>query len=76
MQNFRCKVTNPARSKKLGVAKAPVACRDDSKKCVAGPKQMIAWNQAEGNNVADIGYSPGYNARMGFKPGAQTDIFV
>ncbi|GJC77657.1 hypothetical protein ColLi_00495 [Colletotrichum liriopes] len=24
----------------------------------------------------NIGYGPGYNARMGFKPGAQTDTFV
>ncbi|KAL0780890.1 hypothetical protein CaCOL14_002225 [Colletotrichum acutatum] len=38
------------------------------------PKQL--GNQAEGNNVPDVGYSPGYNARMGFKPGAQNDIFV
>ncbi|KAG7042770.1 proteophosphoglycan ppg4 [Colletotrichum scovillei] len=76
MQNFKCNVTNTVSTKRLGVAKPPVACRDDSKKCVAGPKQMIAWNQAEGNNVPDVGYSPGYNARMGFKPGAQNDIFV
>ncbi|KXH43636.1 hypothetical protein CSAL01_07933 [Colletotrichum salicis] len=72
----QCNVTNAVSTKKLGTAKPPVACRDDSKKCVAGPKQMIAWNQAEGNNVPDIGYSPGYNARMGFKAGAQNDIFV
>ncbi|KAK1720410.1 uncharacterized protein BDZ83DRAFT_784844 [Colletotrichum acutatum] len=76
MENFRCNVTSAVSPKQLGIAKPPVACRDDSKKCVAGPKQMIAWNQAEGNNVPDVGYSPGYNARMGFKPGAQNDIFV
>ncbi|KAK1527329.1 uncharacterized protein CCOS01_07591 [Colletotrichum costaricense] len=75
MQNFKCNVTNAVSTKRLGIAKSPVACRDDSKKCVAGPKQLIAWNQAEGNNVQDVGYSPGYNARMGFKPGAQNDIF-
>ncbi|KAK1488193.1 hypothetical protein CTAM01_11416 [Colletotrichum tamarilloi] len=75
MQNFKCNVTNAVSTKRLGIAKPPVACRDDSKKCVAGPKQLIAWNQAEGNNVQDVGYSPGYNARMGFKPGAQNDIF-
>ncbi|KAK1451422.1 hypothetical protein CMEL01_05996 [Colletotrichum melonis] len=75
MQNFKCNPTNAVSTKRLGIAKPPVACRDDSKKCVAGPKQLIAWNQAEGNNVQDVGYSPGYNARMGFKPGAQNDIF-
>ncbi|KAK1702107.1 hypothetical protein BDP67DRAFT_280793 [Colletotrichum lupini] len=74
MQNFKCNVTNAVSTKRLGIAKPPVACRDDSRKCVAGPKQLIAWNQAEGNNVQDVGYSPGYNARMGFKPGAQNDI--
>ncbi|KAI3531484.1 hypothetical protein CSPX01_14144 [Colletotrichum filicis] len=73
MQNFKCNVTNAVSTKRLGIAKPPVACRDDSKKCVAGPKQLIAWNP-EGNNVQDVGYSPGYNARMGFKPGAQNDI--
>jgi hypothetical protein len=44
---------------------------------------MIYWHQLDGNNVEVEGYdssgvflkSPGYNAKMGFGDGAQTDIF-
>ncbi len=76
MQNFRCRVTNTSSTKKLGQGQVPVPCRDDPSKCVTGPKQMIAWNQAEGNNVGNIGFSPAYNMRLGYHPGAQNDIFV
>ncbi|KAH7361844.1 hypothetical protein B0T11DRAFT_351741 [Plectosphaerella cucumerina] len=75
MQNFRCRVTNATSTKSLGTAQVPVPCADDPSTCVSGPKQMIAWNQAEGNNVGDIGFSPAYNAKLGFLPGAQNDIF-
>lgn len=75
MQNFRCRVTNTSSTKKLGVAQVPVPCVDDPASCVSGAKQMIAWNQAEGNNVGDIGFSPAYSSKMGYLPGAQNDIF-
>ncbi|VZH94173.1 unnamed protein product [Fusarium fujikuroi] len=77
MQNHRCKVTGSTSTKKLGKPKPPVYCRDNPTKCVPGPKQMMAWNQAEGNNVnPPNGKTPTYNQRMGFMDGAQDDIFV
>lgn len=45
MQNHRCKVTGSTSTKKLGTPKAPVWCKEDPSKCVAGPKQMMAWNR-------------------------------
>ncbi|KAG6919228.1 hypothetical protein DXG01_008024 [Tephrocybe rancida] len=55
-----------------------VWCEDDPSKCLVGAKQMIYWNQAEGNNVEVSGLdlagesrSPAYNTKMGFP----NDIF-
>ncbi|KAM0278761.1 hypothetical protein ACHAQH_004952 [Verticillium albo-atrum] len=76
MQNFKYNVSNTSSTKSLGVARAPVPCQGDPSQCVVGPKQMIAWNQAEDNNVGNVGFSPGYNIKMGYQPGAQNDIFV
>ncbi|KAF9046145.1 hypothetical protein BJ165DRAFT_1132791 [Panaeolus papilionaceus] len=67
----------------LAPAQPPVWCEDDTSKCVTGAKQMIFWHQLDGNNVFVDGFdkyrrpkSPGYNSRMGFENGAQTDIFI
>ncbi|CAK7270261.1 hypothetical protein SEPCBS119000_004000 [Sporothrix epigloea] len=77
MQNHRCKVTGSTSTKKLGVPKPPVWCKDDPSLCVTGPKQMMAWHQKSGNNVeAPWGQTPTYNQRMGYQDGAQDDIFV
>ncbi|KAK5998284.1 hypothetical protein PT974_00658 [Cladobotryum mycophilum] len=77
MQNHRCKVTGGDSSKKLAPAKPAAYCKDDQSKCVQGAKQMIAWHQADGNNVeTPDGTTPMYNQVMGFKDGAQTDIFA
>ncbi|KID74291.1 uncharacterized protein G6M90_00g082540 [Metarhizium brunneum] len=76
MANYRCHVTGSNSNRKLAPAKAPVYCQHDRSKCVKGAKQMVAWNQAEGNNVkVPNGASPGYNQGMGWAPGAQNDIF-
>ncbi|KZV79310.1 hypothetical protein EXIGLDRAFT_846655 [Exidia glandulosa HHB12029] len=83
MHPYRCKVTNarpdarpPAR------ARPPVWCEGNPEGCMRGAKQMVIAHQAEGNNVVLSGKqadgswkSPGYNAKMGFAPGAQHDIF-
>ncbi|KAJ3859645.1 hypothetical protein EV359DRAFT_86181 [Lentinula novae-zelandiae] len=78
----RCQVTNPGK-KVLGKPKPPVWCEGNSSACVSGPKQMLYWNQASGNNIAVSGKdlsgnakSPAYNAKCGFVDGAQNDIFV
>ncbi|KAI0842323.1 hypothetical protein F5Y06DRAFT_124659 [Hypoxylon sp. FL0890] len=76
MQNLRCHVTGSTSTKKVAPAKAPKYCGDGKTPCVPGAKQMIAWNQADGNNVeVPVGVSPGYNRGMGWVPGAQNDIF-
>ncbi|CAG7847402.1 SubName: Full=Uncharacterized protein {ECO:0000313/EMBL:CCA68161.1} [Serendipita indica DSM 11827] len=82
MHPYRCKVSGRTGTRKLATAKPPVWCEDDQTKCVKGAKQMVAWNQLDGNNVILTGKqrdglskSPGYNMKMGFSNGAQTDIF-
>ncbi|KAI1091240.1 hypothetical protein F5B19DRAFT_493621 [Rostrohypoxylon terebratum] len=75
MQNLRCHVTNSQSTKKVAAAKPPVLCGDKTP-CVKGAKQMIAWHQADGNNVeTPEGVNPGYNEKMGWSNGAQNDIF-
>ncbi|KZV88442.1 hypothetical protein EXIGLDRAFT_772722 [Exidia glandulosa HHB12029] len=82
---FKCKVTGAKlTATPLGKPKVPVWCQSNQKACVKGPKQMVIQYQASGNNVvlppgmqAEGGWpSPGYNSKMGFTAGAQTDIFV
>ncbi|KAJ4475503.1 hypothetical protein J3R30DRAFT_3499922 [Lentinula aciculospora] len=77
----RCQVENSG-NKTLGTPQAPVWCEGESSACVEGPKQMLYWNQASGNNIAVEGddssgkaKSPGYNSKCGFADGAQNDIF-
>ncbi|KAJ3514775.1 hypothetical protein NLJ89_g2178 [Agrocybe chaxingu] len=63
--------------------KPPVWCEDEPGRCVQGAKQMVFWNQLEGNNVQVSGVdlagepkAPTYNMRMGFADGPQNDIFA
>lgn len=77
MEGFKCTVTGATSTTPLGTPKPAVWCEDDPSKCVSGPKQMLIWNQAEGNNIEVEGYdlagshkSPAYNAKCGFKDGA------
>jgi hypothetical protein len=81
MQPFRCKVvgenaivtTYKVRPKS---AKPPVWCQDDSTKCVKGAKQMIYYNQLDGNNIDLTGKDnegnprkPAYDMRYGYANG-------
>ncbi|EJD48785.1 hypothetical protein AURDEDRAFT_60471 [Auricularia subglabra TFB-10046 SS5] len=83
MHPYRCKVTNARpEARRPARARPPVWCEDEPERCVKGPKQMVIAHQREGNNVELSGKqrdglwkSPGYNAKMGFAPGAQHDIF-
>lgn len=77
MQGFKCTVTGSSpTARPLGKPQAPVYCANEPEKCVSGPKQMLAWQQAEGNNiVTQDGVTPNYNAKCGWEEGAQTDIF-
>ncbi|KAI9758870.1 MAG: hypothetical protein M4579_002754 [Chaenotheca gracillima] len=76
MQGFKCNVTGATSTTPIATAKAPVYCGDDKSKCVKGAKQMIAWQQATGNNVEPPQFvSPAYNTGFGWESGAQDDIF-
>ena len=75
MQGHKCIVTGSNSTRKLAVAKPPVYCEDAGSKCVKGAKQMIFYQQLDGNNVKNPPKMPTYNARMGFSDGAQNDIF-
>ncbi|KAF9056912.1 hypothetical protein BDP27DRAFT_1454267, partial [Rhodocollybia butyracea] len=81
---IRCNVTGNIGTKPLATPRAPVWCEEDQSACIKGPKQMIYWNQASGNNiVVPAEYdasgvelkSPRYSAVCGFEDGAQSDIF-
>lgn len=97
---YRCQVIGATASAKAIASPVPaVWCENDPGNCIVGPKQLTIQYQAQGNNVKlPPGFqkdgswpSPGYNLKMGFKPGsysllchlpladlisgAQTDIF-
>ncbi|KAJ7284688.1 hypothetical protein C8J57DRAFT_699715 [Mycena rebaudengoi] len=83
MQGFRCKVTGEPGTTPLALAFPPTWCEDDPDNCTTGARQMIYWNQLEGDNIFVEGNdsrgfpkSPAYNQVLGFQEGAQTDIFV
>lgn len=87
MTGFKCQVTN-ARPDAPAIAppQTPVWCEDDESKCVQGAKRMVIWHQDPSiNNIETDGQppqkdgqarSPGYNMKLGFRPGAQNDIFL
>lgn len=75
---YKCRVTNvsPLATKPVGNGQPPVWCEDDQSKCIKGPKQMLYWNQLDGNNIAVSGQdlageprSPAYNTKCGFADG-------
>ncbi|KAF8182317.1 hypothetical protein BJ912DRAFT_978589 [Pholiota molesta] len=84
MQGFRCNVTGANTDSPRTIqspAVAPQWCELDSTECVPGAKQMIFWNQADGNNVVVDGWdkygfpkSPGYNMKMGFPNGVFSTV--
>ncbi|KAJ7584546.1 hypothetical protein C8J56DRAFT_863127 [Mycena floridula] len=83
MQGFRCKVTGNTGDAAVASGSPPVWCGDDPSTCIAGAKQMVFWNQAEGDNIEVDGFDnagnpkfPMYNEQLGWAPGAQHDIFL
>ncbi|KAJ3524414.1 hypothetical protein NMY22_g11008 [Coprinellus aureogranulatus] len=83
MEPFRCRVVGNTGSRAVAPGRPPVWCEDDPRRCVAGAKQMVFWNQLDGNNVFVSGTDlsgrnryPSYNNKMGFYPGPQNDIFM
>ncbi|KAJ7454823.1 hypothetical protein FB451DRAFT_1279496 [Mycena latifolia] len=83
MQGFRCKVTGEQGTTALASAVPPTWCEDSPEDCTTGARQMIYWNQLEGNNIVVSGNdargfpkSPAYNSVLGFSEGAQHNIFL
>ncbi|EJD38255.1 hypothetical protein AURDEDRAFT_72344 [Auricularia subglabra TFB-10046 SS5] len=86
MAGYRCRVTNvQPNAKRVGKPQSPVWCEGEPDKCVKGPKKMSIGFQREGNTVHPVRDVPqadgqwrswGYNMKLGFKGGAQDDIFV
>ncbi|KAG6854293.1 hypothetical protein C0991_008542 [Blastosporella zonata] len=82
MLPLKCRVTGLTGNATVAPGTPGVWCEDDPSSCLVGAKQMIYWNQAEGNNIVVSGTdlageprSPAYNTKLGFANGAQTDIF-
>ncbi|KAF8162702.1 hypothetical protein B0H34DRAFT_834971 [Crassisporium funariophilum] len=82
-QPFKCRVSGSTSNTAIAAPKPPVWCEGNPGACTKGAKQMIYWNQNEGNNIQVDGYdqsgsfkSPGYNGKLGFNEGAQNDIFA
>ena len=77
MVPYRCKVIPGPEPKTIGSPKPPRWCGDDINNCVGGPKQVMIWNQLDGNNVDVDGtdqwgnsLNPMYNSNWGFPDGA------
>jgi len=84
MAPYKCNVTGATSTTPVAPPKPGVWCEGNSSACTPGSKQMIYFNQLEGNNWEnpDSLYqedgqlrSPGYNQKLGFADGAQNDIF-
>ncbi|KAG0137833.1 hypothetical protein HOY82DRAFT_546832 [Tuber indicum] len=76
MTGFECKVDGATGTTPVGKPAPPKYCPNGSG-CVSGPKQPMYW----ANDRSNIEFSgnfdqkPSYNAKWGFKNGAQDDIF-
>jgi len=76
MTGFECKVDGATGTTSVGKPIPPKYCPNGSG-CVSGPKQPMYW----ANDRSNIQFSgeylqkPSYNAKWGFKNGAQDDIF-
>ncbi|KAF8227927.1 hypothetical protein L208DRAFT_1365571 [Tricholoma matsutake] len=73
---FKCNVTGATSTVSLATPKPPVWCEGNPSQCTKGAKQMIFWNQLDGNNINVTGYdlegnhkSPAYNNKCGFPNG-------
>lgn len=76
LPGFKCKVTGVTGNAALAAAIPPVWCEGNSSACVPGARQMIFWNQLEGDNIfvdgtdaAGAPKSPAYNGKLGFANG-------
>ncbi|KAF8959707.1 hypothetical protein BDZ97DRAFT_2042242 [Flammula alnicola] len=73
---YKCRVSGSSSNTPLATPKPPVWCEGNPGGCTKGAKQMIYWNQNEGDNIVVNGYdlagefkSPAYNSKLGFPDG-------
>lgn len=87
MNGFRCMVTEARPdAPRLAPPQTPRWCEDNVHNCVQGAKGLVVFEQDPSiNNIVTDGLirqkdgnwgSPSYNMKMGFRPGAQNDIFI
>ncbi|KAG2068216.1 hypothetical protein BDR04DRAFT_1025185 [Suillus decipiens] len=83
MQGFKCMVTGATSTTPIATPKPPVWCQEDQSTCTKGAKQILIWNQAEGNNIEVNGMdasghpkSPAYNSNCGFQDGESFRVLV
>ncbi|RPA98525.1 hypothetical protein L873DRAFT_1032902 [Choiromyces venosus 120613-1] len=76
MTGFECKVDGATGTTSVGKPLPPKYCPNGSD-CVSGPKQPMYWANERPNVQfsGDFLQKPSYNAKWGFKNGAQDDIF-
>lgn len=77
MIGYKCKVTGMTGTAAVAPAKPATWCEDNPSSCTTGARQLIYWNQLEGNNIEVSGTdlagdprSPAYNAKLGFSNGS------
>lgn len=77
MVGYRCRVTGKTGNAAVAPGKPATWCEDDPSSCTKGARQLIYWNQLEGNNIEVTGAdlagdprSPAFNAKLGFSDGA------
>jgi len=76
MQGFKCMVTGSTSIRRLARAQVPRYCANFPQNCVRGAKQMMVYEQREGNTVEKPGNDfVSYSDAWGYFPGAQNDIF-
>jgi len=83
MHGLKCKVTGHTGNRAVAPGIPGTWCEDNQANCTTGARQMIYWHQLDGNNIETDGLdlegaprSPAYNTKLGFKNGAQIDIFA
>lgn len=76
MLPYRCKVTGMTGSAAVDSAIPATWCEDNPANCTSGARQLLYWNQLEGDNIEVNGTdlagdprSPGYNPKVGFSNG-------
>lgn len=76
LPGFKCNVTGATSTRAVAPAVPATWCEDAASDCTTGARQLIYWNQADGNNIEVEGFdaeglnkSPAYNEKLGWVEG-------